>query len=120
LWIAIGFLIMAYAAFVDAGFMVLSYHAFSIGAAGSLTLGVMTRALLGHSGLPMNNENIITGYFILINIAALSRILAPVIFVDYYSELLLISGFCWVSAYLLFLVRAIPVVIKPRADGKPG
>lgn len=120
LWIAVGFLLMSYASFVDDTFMVLSYHAFSIGAAGSLTLGVMTRALIGHSGLPMNNEKIITSFFILINVAALSRIAAPIVLVDYYREFLFISGVCWVAAYLLFLVRALPVVIKPRADGKPG
>ena len=120
LWIAVGFAIMAYSTFFNEGYMVLSYHAFSIGAAGSLTLGVMTRALFGHSGMAMNNEKMITFYFILINIAALTRILAPLILVDYYSELLFISGVCWVLAYLLFLVRAVPVIIKPRADGKPG
>ena len=80
----------------------------------------MTRALIGHSGMPMNNEGMITFYFILINIAAISRILAPVLFIDYYSEFLFISGVCWVLAYLMFLIRAIPVVIKPRADGRPG
>tara|TARA_R110002096_G_C14661614_1_gene728100 strand:+ start:20423 stop:21586 length:1164 start_codon:yes stop_codon:yes gene_type:complete len=120
LWISVGFFLMSYANFYDDGFMVLSYHAFSIGAAGSLTLGVMTRALIGHSGMPMNNEGMITFYFILINIAAISRILAPVLFIDYYSEFLFISGVCWVLAYLMFLIRAIPVVIKPRADGRPG
>lgn len=120
LWIAIGFLLMSYASFVDTTFTVLSYHAFSIGAAGSLTLGVMTRALIGHSGLPMNNERMITFYFVLINIAALSRIAAPIVLSDYYREFLFLSGVCWITAYLLFLVRALPVIIKPRADGKPG
>lgn len=120
LWISLGFFLMSYANFYDDGYMVLSYHAFSIGAAGSLTLGVMTRALIGHSGMPMNNEGMITFYFMLINIAAISRILAPVLFIDYYSEFLFISGVCWVLAYLMFLVRALPVVIKPRADGQPG
>ncbi|MDG1438513.1 MAG: NnrS family protein, partial [Emcibacteraceae bacterium] len=117
LWIAFGFLLMSYANFMDDTYMVLSYHAFSIGAAGSLTLGVMTRAMIGHSGLPMENEKFITFYLILINIAALSRILAPIVFTDYYVGLLFISGMSWVLAYLMFLVRFLPVVLKPRADG---
>ncbi|MDG1997156.1 MAG: NnrS family protein [Emcibacteraceae bacterium] len=117
LWIAFGFLLMSYANFMDDTYMVLSYHAFSIGAAGSLTLGVMTRAMIGHSGLPMENEKFITFYLILINIAALSRILAPILFTDYYVGLLFISGMSWVLAYLMFLVRFLPVVLKPRADG---
>jgi uncharacterized protein involved in response to NO len=117
LWIAVGFLLMAYANFVDKTFMVLSYHALSIGAAGSLTLGVMTRAVIGHSGRPMDNETFITFYLILINVAAISRILAPLIFTEYYVSLLFVSGLCWVLAYLMFLVRFLPVVLKPRADG---
>ncbi len=120
LWISVGFFLMAYAYYLDYTFIALSYHAFSVGAAGSLTLGVMTRAVLGHSGMPMNNEFIITLYFVLINIAALSRIVAPLYFADYYLLMLNLSGVCWVLAYALFLVRVIPVVIRPRADGKPG
>ncbi len=120
LWISVGCFLMAYAHFYDYTFVALSYHAFSIGAAGSLTLGVMTRAVLGHSGMPMNNEFIITFYLVLINIAALSRIVAPLYFADYYLLLLNVSGICWVLAYALFLVRTIPVVTQPRADGKPG
>ena len=117
LWIVIGFYLLSYAAFVDNGFTVLSYHAFSVGAAGSLTIGVMSRAIIGHSGRPMNNEVIITMMFIFINIAALSRIIAPLYLVDYYSFFLGVSGVCWVSAYLLFLIRFLPVVIAPRFDG---
>ena len=114
LWIAIGFFLMSYAYFVAYGFILLSFHAFSIGAAGSLTLGMMSRAIIGHSGRPINNDPLITTFLVLINIAAISRIVAPLVMVDYYRELLFISGFCWVMAYLLFLIRFIPMVIKPR------
>lgn len=120
LWIAIGFFLLSYAAFIDDGFMVLSYHAFSVGAAGSLTLGVMSRAIIGHSGRPMNNEPIITTMFVLINIAAFSRIIAPIYLVDYYSFFLGVSGTCWVLAYLLFLIRFLPVVIVPKFGSKEG
>ncbi len=113
LWIALGFFLMSYAYLVDNGFIVLSYHAFSVGAAGSLTLGVMSRAILGHSGRPINNDALITTFLILINIAAISRILTPLM-VDYYSNLLFVSALCWVMAYLLFLIRFIPLVLKPQ------
>jgi uncharacterized protein involved in response to NO len=114
LWIVAGFMLMAYASFIDDTVLILSYHAFSIGAAGSLTLGVMSRAIIGHSGRPMNNEFIITSIFWLINISAISRILAPIIFTDLYTVFLFVSGICWVMAYLIFLIRFIPVIIAPR------
>ena len=120
LWIAVGFFILGYAFLVDTMYIALSYHAFSVGAAGSLTLGVMSRAILGHSGRPIMNEKIITIMFLLINLSALSRILAPVYFVDQYLLFIAISGVCWVLAYVIFLIRFLPMVVLPRADGKPG
>ncbi len=120
LWISAGFFLLSYAAIYDYAFSALAFHAFSIGAAGSLTLGVMSRAILGHSGRPMNNEGGITMMFILINISALGRIVSPIFFDDYYLLFVALSGICWVMAYLFFLIRFIPVVIRPRADGKPG
>lgn len=114
LWIVVGFFLMSYAYLVDNEFVILSYHAFSIGAAGSLTLGVMSRAVIGHSGRPINNDAVITTFLILINMAAISRILAPLIMIDYYQELLFVSAFCWVVAYLLFLIRFIPIILQPR------
>ncbi|MDG1707236.1 MAG: NnrS family protein [Emcibacteraceae bacterium] len=119
LWIAVGFLLFAYASYIDDSYIILSYHAFSIGAAGSLTLGVMSRAMIGHSGKPMNNEPILTTIFCLISLSAISRIIAPVLLTDFYSEFLFISALCWVLAYLLFLIRFIPLVLAPRADGNP-
>ncbi len=118
LWIAVGFSLLAYASFIDNTYLVLSYHAFSIGAAGSLTLGVMSRAMIGHSGRPMNNEVILTSIFCLINISAISRIVAPIIFIDFYTVMLFVSGICWVMAYLLFLIRFIPLVLQPRMEVK--
>ncbi|MBT5185687.1 MAG: NnrS family protein [Kordiimonadaceae bacterium] len=117
LWIAIGFYIMTYANFVDDSYIILSYHALSVGAAGSLTLGMMSRAIIGHSGLPMNNEFIITSILCLVNLAAITRIIAPIFFVDQYTMLLSISGICWVLAYLLFLIRFVPTVIKAKSLG---
>jgi uncharacterized protein involved in response to NO len=73
----------------------------------------MSRAILGHSGRPINNDALITTFLILINIAAISRILTPLM-VDYYSNLLFVSALCWVMAYLLFLIRFIPLVLKPQ------
>ncbi|MBT5073420.1 MAG: NnrS family protein [Kordiimonadaceae bacterium] len=114
LWIAAGFFLFSYASFINDSYTLLTYHAFSIGAAGSLTLGVMSRAMIGHSGRPMVNEPILTTIFCLISLSAISRIIAPVILVDFYSEFLFLSGLCWVLAYALFLIRFIPLVLAPR------
>ncbi|VAV90779.1 NnrS protein involved in response to NO, partial [hydrothermal vent metagenome] len=113
-WIPTGFLLMAWFSFTDAAPISHALHAFTVGAVGSLTLGVMSRATLGHSGLPLNNENILTVIFLLINLAALSRVVLPLILPDGYTGILNSAGGLWILAYGLFLLRFLPTFLRPR------
>ncbi len=113
-WIPAGFLLMAWFSFTDAAPISHALHAFTVGAVGSLTLGVMSRATLGHSGLPLNNEHMLTVIFLLINLAALSRVILPLILPDGYTGILNSAGSLWVVAYSLFLIRFLPTFLRPR------
>lgn len=113
-WIPVGFFLIAYGSFT--GYVPLNHamHAFTVGAVGSLTLGVMSRATLGHSGLPLNNEAILTVMFVLINLAAFSRAILPLITDASYMGLLHGAGSLWILAYGLFLVRFLKMFFRPR------
>jgi len=112
-WIPVGFFLMAFSSFT--AFMVYSYalHAFTVGAIGSLTLGVMSRATLGHSGLPLNNEGLLTIIFLSVNLAAFARVILPLAGEDY-GALLQGAGSLWLLAYGLFLIRFGATFIRPR------
>lgn len=117
-WIVVGFFLIAVGLFNENITLSYGLHAFSVGAVGSLTLGVMTRASLGHSGLPLKNEPLLTGMFIAINLAAFSRSLLPLLLDDLqvvdYTEILNGAGLLWVVAYGIFLVRFMPLFFRPR------
>lgn len=77
-------------------------HALSAGAIGSMTLAVMTRASLGHSGRALTADGWTTAIYVLIAAAALSRVAAPVA-QAFYTALLWASALFWVAAFGLFV-----------------
>ncbi|MBL4800543.1 MAG: NnrS family protein [Emcibacter sp.] len=112
-WIPVGFFLMAYCSFTGAP-LSHAMHAFTVGAIGSLTLGVMSRATLGHSGLPLDNEKILTVIFLSVNIAALSRAILPLVTDASYAGILEGAGSLWIVAYGLFLVRFLGAFARPK------
>ncbi|WP_339865572.1 NnrS family protein [Paremcibacter congregatus] len=113
-WIPVGFFLVAYSSLTGEAPLSHALHAFTVGAVGSLTLGVMSRATLGHSGLPLNNEVILTVIFVSITIAALSRAVLPLLLPESYLGILQGAGGLWILAYGLFLLRFGKIFITPR------
>lgn len=113
-WIPVGFLLIAYSSLTDAAPLSHAMHAFTVGAVGSLTLGVMSRATLGHSGLPLDNEKILTIMFVSVNLAAISRALLPLITDASYVGILHAAGSLWILAYGLFLARFLTTFFQPK------
>jgi uncharacterized protein involved in response to NO len=118
-WIAVGFLLKALAAL---GYIspFLALHAFTAGAIGVMTLGMMARVSLGHSGREMRAVKGISLAFALVNLAAIVRVLLPMVMPDHYVALISASGVIWVVAFLLFAFVYTPILIRPRVDGRPG
>jgi uncharacterized protein involved in response to NO len=95
----------------------LTIHAFTIGVIGVLTLGMISRVSLGHTGRNINNPPKLCFYgFLIVSIAALIRILALLFFPNLYREIIITSGLLWSLAFLLFLVSYFNFLIQPRAD----
>ncbi len=113
-WIPVGFFLIAFSVFSGSVPVSHALHAFTVGAIGSLTLGVMSRATLGHSGQPLNNEKILTVIFICITVAAFSRAILPMIAAGGYIGILHGAGSLWILAYGLFLARFFKTFLTPR------
>ncbi len=97
----------------------IALHAFTVGGIGGLTLGMMARVSLGHTGRTLAvNKLIITAFACLI-LSALVRISAQWLPLPY-NTVLHISGGLWMLAWLLFVIRYLPILIKPRVDGLWG
>jgi uncharacterized protein involved in response to NO len=98
----------------------LATHAFTVGGIGVLTLGMMARVSLGHTGRAMKASNTIAIAFVLLNLAALFRVLMPALLPGWYSGFLLISTYCWLAAFSLFIYVYSPILTTARIDGKAG
>lgn len=83
-------------------------HALTAGAIGLMTISVMTRAALGHSGLPRKADLATSLIYVLIFIAALIRVAAPVLAIDY-GQMIMASGVLFSLGFALFTIRYAPI-----------
>lgn len=109
LFVPFGFLLHGVAAFTSllpsAGI-----HAWMAGAAGTMTLAVMTRASLGHTGQALTASPATQGIYAAIVIAALARVCA-VVQPAHGDVLLHIAAFGWVVAFLGFALAFGPLLV---------
>jgi uncharacterized protein involved in response to NO len=119
-WLVIGMLLRAAGSFVPAMPSSLSTHALTVGAIGSLTLGMMARVSLGHTGRPLVAPRAIRSAFVAITIAAVARVVAPVFAPTAYFASLIVAGVLWSLAFATFLWLYLPILASARSDGKPG
>lgn len=118
-WIILGFGLTVFSAyeFIAAS---LALHAFTIGGIGVLTLGMMARVSLGHTGRALRVSNAMAISFVFINMAALCRVLLPVVLPGWYNLLVYVSTFAWLAAFSLFVFVYSPILTSVRADGQDG
>ena len=103
-----GFLLNAMSAFelVPAG---AGIHAWMVGAAGTLTLAVMSRATLGHTGQQLIASRATQAIYAAIIVAALARICA-VIEPAHSEPLLHLAAFAWAAAFFGFAISFGPLL----------
>ncbi len=119
-WMVLGFLFKALS---TTGVMspYIALHAFTYGAVGTITVGMMARVILGHTGRnvfnPPDGLNLI---FILISIGAVVRVLLPLLLPAQTMSWMLISQLLWAGAFGIFAQRYLMMLVRPRIDGRPG
>ncbi len=114
-WIAIGFLMLGLSL---AGVVIpqsVAIHAWTAGAMGTMILAVATRATLGHTGRALTAGWGTVLVFVLITLAALSR-LTVAILPGQFLLLIAIAGTAWIAAFLLYLGLYGPALLSPRVD----
>jgi uncharacterized protein involved in response to NO len=87
-------------------------HAWTAGAIGIMTLAIMTRASLGHTGQELTAGPSTQAIYAAIVIAALLRIAAA--FAPNAVALLHAAGAAWIAAFWVFAVSYGPLLLRPR------
>jgi len=98
----------------------LATHALTVGAIGGLTLGMMTRSARGHTGRPLQAEGAEVASYVLIELAAVARVLTPLAFPAAYLAGIITGGLLWSAAFAVFTAAYWPILTHARIDGKPG
>jgi len=118
-WIPVGFLLLAMGL---AGWMTASagIHALAIGATGGLIIGMVTRTARGHTGRPLLASPLEVAAYSLIMLAALLRVVVPLLAPQWLVASLVAAALAWSLAFMLYLARFTPWLLSARIDGKDG
>ena len=125
-------LLLAYA-FLVAGFALkvaafslgvsttLAVHAFAVGGIGLVTVGMMSRVALGHTGRNvLDPPPVLFWIFSVLLLSALVRVVLPLVDGSLYSLWVGLSQALWIIVFSMFLVVYTPMLTSPRIDGRPG
>ncbi len=112
LWLAVGAVLLAAASLTDLASISQVRHALGAGAVGSMTVIVMLRATLGHSGREIRGTLYDWALFALLHLGAALRVLAG--WQGEREALLTAAGHMWAAAMLMFVLRALPIALTPR------
>jgi uncharacterized protein involved in response to NO len=111
-WLAVGLGLRALASLTPVIPDSVALHGLTIGAIGTMTMAVMSRAVLGHTGRPLVAARRTVAAYVLISLAALVRLG----FAGMHPAAHTISGLLWAAALALFVLVHAPMLIGPRVD----
>jgi uncharacterized protein involved in response to NO len=120
-WLAAGLILRGVAELTgyipqDAGI-----HALTLGAIGSMIIGMMSRVALGHTGRAIVPAKLTVAAYWLVNAAALLRVAFALTSDETVRHASLMgSGTLWSIAFAFFFVAHWPILRRPRADGRAG
>ncbi len=119
-WIILGFG-LKFAAFMTGISPHLAVHAFTVGGIGMMTLGMMSRVSLGHTGRNIMQASSGLGLmFFTLFLGAFIRVIFPLIFGEHYLLWIGISQALWIVTFAWFLYLYAPILMRPRIDGQWG
>ncbi len=115
-WVPLGLCLLGLAALRPESVALSSgLHALTAGAVGAMTLAIMTRATLGHTGRTLTAGPATQLIYALVLIGAALRVAAPWLPLDQMA-LLIASGALWSGAFLGFVLVYGPMLLRRRGS----
>jgi uncharacterized protein involved in response to NO len=98
----------------------LPIHAFAVGGIGVITMSMMARVTLGHTGRNVHQAPAIMTWILAgMVLTATVRIFFPILDPGHYGFWITVAGILWIISFSLFSIIFIPMLIKPRVDEQP-
>lgn len=97
-------------------------HLLAIGYFSAMTLGMVSRVSLGHSGRSLQADTLTWRCFLGVLAAAALRVTAEVPGLPGLARLYLsvLAGAVWLAFMVPWAASYVPLYLRPRADGRPG
>ena len=111
-WVGIGLALLGLNGFLQWAPPGAPLHALTIGAIGTMTLAVMTRASLGHTGRALAAGRGTIAIYLLVSLAAVLRLAAPL--THEVAEVTAFAGLAWSAAFGLFAILYSPIIIGKK------
>jgi len=93
-------------------------HAVTVGCIGSMTLGMICRVTLGHTGRNLKVDSLTTMSFFAIQLAAIIRVFGPIL-TPYHMSAWIISSALWCVCYGAYIWIYAPMLFTVRIPTKP-
>jgi len=100
----------------------LALHAFAFGGIGLMTMGMMARISLGHTGRSVAEPpRVLFWVFLILISGAVIRVFFPMFDQSQYMTwIVLLSQVLWIISFSIFLFVYFPMLTQQRADGRFG
>ena len=119
-WLTLGFALKFLSLMVEVSPW-LAVHAFAYGGIGMMTLGMMARVSLGHTGRDVANPPVVlNALFALLGLGAVIRVFLVWWLPNVQAIWILAAQFLWIAAFAGFIWVYAPLWLKARVDGRPG
>jgi uncharacterized protein involved in response to NO len=115
-WMPIALIIRGLAMLPGGTSTTAAFHALTIGAIASLMVAMMTRSALGHTGRPLEAGWVEIGSFMLLQTAAIVRIVPGIVWPQHYPAFLTGSAILWSLAFVVFVFGYWTILTRPRID----
>ncbi len=119
-WLAVGLILRGIGYLTPAIPRGAGIHALTIGCIGMLTLGMLVRVALGHTGRKLKAPPIALAAFAMLTLAVLIRVTVAVTNPNGYQTGLWVSSVLWALAFIAYIVGFTRILVSSRPDGKPG
>ena len=116
-WLPLGLLLLGTSIIVPTVPATSALHALTAGAMASMTLAVMTRATLGHTGRALHADLPTQAIYTFVTLGAAIRVTAPLLPFDY-MRMIELAGLLWGGAFFLFVISYGPKLVGSRPDSR--
>ncbi len=121
LFLVLGFGLYALSTLTTIGAYFLAIHTFAVGGIGLVTISMMGRVSLGHTGRDVHSPpKMLTWALFLTAFASFVRVLIPMVDQHHYPTWIMLSAVLWILGFMLFAYIYLPILTRSRVDGLPG